>query len=250
MANDSLEMPRNIKEPSYADAIIPLVTLVALIAASIAIFGIDAVGGPMEVALVFSAMVAALIVLKNGYSWEDVQRTGQIAFGSIVTPVFILFAVGALIGTWNMSGTIPTLVFYGMKLLQPSYFYLATAIVCGLISVGIGSSWTTAGTIGVGLVGLATLVGVSPAITAGAVISGSYLGDKLSPLSETTVLAAQLAKVDIYTHLRAMIWTSGPAFIIAAIVFGLLGLRVNVTPGIDTGSELNQLQHLFRITPW
>jgi Na+:H+ antiporter, NhaC family len=250
MSSEPGDSARNLKEPSYADAIIPLLTLVVLIAASVALFGMDAVGGPMEVALIFSSMVAALIVLKNGYSWEDVQRTGQIAFGTIVTPIFILFAVGALIGTWNMSGTIPTLVFYGLKLLQPSYFYLAAAVVCALTSMSIGSSWTTVGTIGVGLVGLATLVGVSPAVTAGAVISGAYVGDKLSPLSETTVLAAQLADIDIYTHLRAQIWTSGPAFVIAVIVFALLGLRVTVAPGIDTGGELSQLDQLFRITPW
>jgi Na+:H+ antiporter, NhaC family len=250
MANEPSEISRNVKEPSYADAIIPLVVLIGLIAASVFLFGIDAVGGPMEVALILAGIVASLIVLKNGYTWEDVQRTGQIAFATIVTPIFILFAVGALIGTWNMSGTIPTLVFYGMKLLQPSYFYLATAIICALTSLSIGSSWTTAGTIGVGLVGLATLVGVSPAITAGAVISGSYLGDKLSPLSETTVLTAQLAEIDIYTHLRAQIWTSVPAFLIAALVFGILGLRTSITPGIDTDSELSQLDKLFWITPW
>jgi NhaC family Na+:H+ antiporter len=250
MSNNVPEIPRKVKEPSYADAVIPLVVLIGLIAASVFLFGIDAVGGPMEVALILAGMVASLIVLKNGYSWEDVQRTGQIAFATIVTPIFILFAVGALIGTWNMSGTIPTLVFYGIKLLHPTYFYLATAIICGLTSLSIGSSWTTAGTIGVGLIGLATLVGVSPAITAGAVISGSYLGDKLSPLSETTVLTAQLAEIDIYTHLRAQMWTSIPAFLIAALFFGILGLRASIAPGIDTGSELSQLDKLFWITPW
>jgi Na+:H+ antiporter, NhaC family len=250
MADQPVTTSRKIKEPSYADAILPLVVLIVLIAASVAIFGLEAVGGPMEVALIVAGIFASLIALKNGYTWEDVEETGKVAFGSIVTPIFILFAVGALIGTWNMSGTIPTLVYYGMKLLAPSYFYVATAIICGLISMAIGSSWTTAGTIGVGLVGLATLVGVSPFITAGAVISGSYLGDKLSPISETTVLTAQLAEIDIYTHLRAQIWTSIPSFIIAIIVFAILGLRVTVAPGIDTGSELNQLDKLFHITPW
>lgn len=250
MSNEPPDRPPEIKEPSYSDAIIPLVVLIGLIATSVFLFGIDAVGGPMEVALILAGMVASLIVLKNGYTWQDVQRTGEIAFATIVTPIFILFAVGALIGTWNMSGTIPTLVYYGIKLLHASYFYLATAIICGLTSMSIGSSWTTSGTIGVGLVGLATLVGVSPAITAGAVISGSYLGDKLSPLSETTVLTAQLAEIDIYTHLRAQMWTSVPAFLIAAFVFGILGLRATISPGIDTGSELTQLDQLFWITPW
>jgi NhaC family Na+:H+ antiporter len=250
MSDQPVSMPRKVKEPSYIDAIVPLVALIVLIGSSVLIFGNDAVGGPMEVALILAGMIAALIVLKNGYSWNDVQRTGQIAFATITTPVFILFAVGALIGTWNMSGTIPTLVFYGIKLLQPSYFYVASAVICALTSMSIGSSWTTAGTIGVGLVGLSTLVGVSPAVTAGAVISGAYLGDKLSPLSETTVLASQLAEVDIYTHLRAQAWTSIPSFLIALLVFGILGLRTTVTPGIDTASELTQLDQLFHITIW
>ena len=109
-----------------------------------------------------------------------------------------------------MAGTIPTLVFYGIPLLRPSYFYIAPAIICSAISLGTGNSWTTAGTIGVGLVGIASLVGVSPAINAGAIISGAYIGDKISSLSETTILATQLAEVDIHTRIRAAIWTSGP----------------------------------------
>jgi NhaC family Na+:H+ antiporter len=249
-ATDLPEFPRRkIREPSYLDAIIPLATLVVLIGGAVLLFGVAAVDGPVPVALILCGMVASLVVLKNGYTWEEVTRSGKMAFESIVTPVFILFAVGALIGTWNMSGTIPTLVFYGMKLLQPSYFYIASLVICALTSLSIGSSWTTAGTIGVGLVGLASLVGVSPAVTAGAVISGAYVGDKLSPLSETTVLTSQLGRIDIYTHLRAQMWTSIPAFLIAAVVLAILGLRTPADTGVDTDSELKQLDQLFWITP-
>ena len=250
MAEQPDEKVRNIREPSYLDAFIPLVTLIVLVSAAVALFGLDAVDGPIPVALILSSMVVALVVLNNGYTWEDVVTTGKIAFESIVTPIFILLAVGSLIGTWNMSGTIPTLVYYGIHLLQPSYFYVASAIICGFIALSIGSSWTTAGTIGVGLVGLASLVGVSPAVTAGAVISGAYLGDKLSPLSETTVLTSQLAHVDLYTHLRAQFWTSVPAFIIALIVLAVLGLSTSPSEGVDTASELTQLDQLFNITVW
>jgi Na+:H+ antiporter, NhaC family len=250
MMADAPQRPsRKIKQPSYLDAVIPLITLVVLIGGAVALFGVDAVDGPIPVALILCGMVGALIVLKNGYTWEDVATTGKMAFETIVTPVFILLAVGSLIGTWNMSGTIPTLVFYGIKLLHPSYFYIASLVVCAIISLSIGSSWTTAGTIGVGLVGLAPLVGVSPAVTAGTVISGAYLGDKLSPLSETTVLTAQLAGVNIYTHLRAQVWTSGPAFLISLIVFAFIGLRTPAVTGVDTGSELKEIDQLFWITP-
>src|SRR3954454_19670436 len=163
---------------------------------------------------------------------------------------FILLAVGALIGTWNLSGTIPSLVYYGIQALSPGYFYVATAVICGVVAMSIGSSWTTAGTVGVGLVGIATMLGVSAAITAGAVISGAYLGDKLSPLSETTILTAQMVEVDLYTHIRSQVWTSVPAFIIAAAGFAVLGIAgppVHDTVGEDV--ELARLSEIFWINP-
>ena len=212
---DQTSTSSNTREPSYVDAFIPLITLIVLIAGSVSLFGASAVDGPMQVALILSVMVASFVILKNGHSWEAIVKSSQAALSSIASPIFILLAVGALIGAWNMSGTIPTLVTYGIQMLRPSYFYVAAALICGGISLGTGSSWSTVGTIGVGLVGIGSLIGVSPAITAGAIISGAYVGDKISNLSETTILASQLAEVDIHTHIRAAIWTSGPAFLIA-----------------------------------
>jgi NhaC family Na+:H+ antiporter len=242
-------LERRIKEPSYFDAIAPLLLLIVLIGGSVYLFGVDAIAGPAPLALVLCSMAVSLIILKNGHPWEEIAASGGRAISSIVSAIFILLAVGALIGAWNMSGTIPTMVYYGIQVLQPSWFYMATALVCGLVALSIGSSWTTVGTIGVGLVGIASLTGVSPAVTAGAAISGSYLGDKLSPLSETSILSAQLVGVDIYTHLRTQFWTSFPAFLIALIFFGILGSQVSITPEIETVTELNQLNQLFWITP-
>lgn len=242
---------RPTREPSYFDAIAPLVMLAGLISGAVALFGLDATAGPMQVALILSAMMTAGILLKNGHSWESIAEAGRKGVSSVVSAIFILFAVGALIGTWNMSGTIPTMVYYGIQLISANWFYLATAVICAAISLGIGSSWTTAGTIGVGLVGLATLLGLSPAIAAGAVVSGSYLGDKLSPLSETTILAAQLTGSDIYAHLRAQVWTSVPAFVIAVIGFTLIGF-LDGSSGVSASvaaSELGALDTLFWITP-
>jgi NhaC family Na+:H+ antiporter len=245
------EGARPVRDPSLVDAVVPLVTLAVLIAGSLALFGLDALDGPIQVALLLCAMVAALIALKNGHTWEEVQRAGQGAMSSITSAIFILLAVGALIGVWNLSGTIPTLVYYGIQILSPAWYYAATALICGVIAMSIGSSWTTAGTIGVGLVGVAVMLGVSPAITAGAVISGAYLGDKLSPLSETTVLTAQMVEVDVHEHIKRQAWTSVPAFLIALVVFLVIGLvrGPEVHDLVATTVELTKLNGIYRITP-
>lgn len=239
-----------VRDPSVIDALIPLVALAALIATSLALFGLDALDGPIQVAMVLCCGVVALIGLKNGYQWLAVQEAGQAALSSISSAMFILLAVGALIGTWNLSGTIPTLVYYGIQILAPGYFYIAAAVICGVVALSIGSSWTTAATIGVGLVGIATMLGVSPAITAGAVISGAYLGDKLSPLSETTILTAQMVGVDLYPHIRSQAWTSVPAFLIAALGFTVLGI-VGPSPHntVSEAVELAKLGEIFWINP-
>ena len=236
--------------PSLLDALIPLVALAALIAGSLALFDLDALDGPIQVALVMCAMIG-LIALKNGHTWEEVQVAGQGALSSITSAMFILLAVGALIGVWNLSGTIPTLVYYGIQILSADWYYAATALICGAIAMSIGSSWTTAGTIGVGLVGVATMLGVSPSITAGAVISGAYLGDKLSPLSETTVLTAQMVHVDVHEHIKRQAWTSVPAFVIAVVVFLILGFFVGpeVNDTVSTTIELASIGDIYRITP-
>lgn len=238
------------RAPSYLDAVTPLIVLAVLVSGAVALFGHDAMNGPMQVAMMMSAMVASAIILKNGHSWESISQAGRKGVASVVSAIFILFAVGALIGTWNMSGTIPTLVYYGLQAIHPNWFYVTSLLVCALISLSVGSSWTTAGTIGVGLVGLASMAGVSPAITAGAVVSGAYTGDKLSPLSETTILAAQLTGNDIYVHLRHQAWISVPAFVIAALGFLVMGMSSSL--GVSDGllnSELMQLNQLFWITP-
>lgn len=251
---DSADAPtptRAAREPSYLDALTPLVVLTVLVSAAVALFGLDAMNGPLQVAMMMAAMSASIIILKNGHSWAEIEAASRRGVSSVVSAIFILLAVGALISTWNMAGTIPTLVYYGLKLIDPNWFYVASLFICAIISLGIGSSWTTAGTIGVGLVGLASLAGVSPVITAGAVISGAYTGDKLSPLSETTILAAQLSDNDLYVHLRHQAWVSGPAFAIAAIALLLLGMR-DRSLGVDPAlldSELMALDQLFWITP-
>lgn len=244
------EGTRLVREPSLLDALIPLIALVGLIGGAILLFGLRALDGPIPAALVICSMVAMLVAMKNGHPWDDVQEAANRAMSSITTAIFILLAVGALIGTWCLAGTIPTLVYYGIKVLSPGWYYAASTLICGIIAMSIGSSWTTAGTIGVGLVGIATMLGVSTSITAGAVISGAYLGDKLSPLSETTIMTAQMVDVKVYEHIKRQAWTSIPAFVIGFILFFVIGLRTPAAANIDTGIELKELDQVFNISIW
>lgn len=244
------ESNRTIRQPSLSDALIPLAALAGLIAGALALFGLDALDGPIQVAMLICCVVAALIAMKNGHQISDVQEASRGAVSSVTSAIFILFAVGALIGVWNLSGTIPTLVYYGIQVLSPGWYYAAAAIICGIVALSIGSSWTTAATIGVGLVGIASLIGVSPEITAGAVISGAYLGDKTSPLSETTVLTAQIVGVDVHQHIKRQVWTSVPAFVIAVVAFFVLSLTATVSVSdAEVTSELDDLNQVFNITP-
>jgi len=214
-----------VREPSMLDALIPVVALVALIGLTIALFGTDATGGPLQVALFGSAVVAGGVAYKNGLTAARVRDAAVGGVSSALGAVYILLAVGALIGAFNMAGTIPTVVYYGVGLLTEEWFYPATLIVCGLVGLAIGSSWTTAATLGVAFVALAPLVGANPAIAAGAVISGAYFGDKMTPISETTVLVpSMVGGVTTQQHIGAMLWTSGPAIGLALLGFILVGI--------------------------
>jgi Na+:H+ antiporter, NhaC family len=239
------------RPPSMLDAVLPVVVLIVLIALTIALFGVSATDGPLQVALLLSAAFASLIAFKNGYT---VAAIADAAVGGVTTAVgaiFILFAVGALIGTWNMAGTIPTVVDYGIQLLNPSIFYLATAAICAIVGMVTGSSWTTAGTLGVAFVGMAKVMGMSEATAAGAVICGAYFGDKMTPLSETTILVPQLVGrgLTVARHVRNMFWTAGPALGISLAIFLVLGLDAEPKGGVSTDEALRVLRDAFNITP-
>lgn len=228
------------RAPSMLDALIPVITLVVLIGLTIGLFGTDATGGPLQVALFTSALVAGAVAWKNGHTASQVRDAAIGGVSSALAAVYILLGVGALIGAWNMAGTIPTVVYYGVGLLSEQWFYPATAIVCGLVGLAIGSSWTTAATLGVAFVALAPLVGADPVIAAGAVISGAYFGDKMTPISETTVLVpSMVGNVTTQEHIGAMLWTSGPAVVLALAGFTLLGL---LAPAAGTGFDPSTVQ--------
>jgi Na+:H+ antiporter, NhaC family len=212
------------RAPSMLHALVPLLLLITLLATSVYLFGDDASYGPNQIALLLCACVAGVIGLRNGMRWQEVQDAMVHGVSLATSAIFILLAVGALIGTWILSGTVPTLIYYGVQVMEPSWFYPAACFVCAIVALSIGSSWTVAGTLGVALIGVSQGLGLSPEITAGAVISGAYFGDKMSPLSDTTNLAPAAAGSELFSHIRHMSWTTGPAIVIALAGFTLLGL--------------------------
>jgi NhaC family Na+:H+ antiporter len=212
------------REPSLFQALMPLVLLAALLGTAVYLFGDSASYGANQVALMLAGGVAAIIGIRNGLRWPDILEGMVNGISLAVGPIFILLAVGALIGTWILSGTVPTLIVYGLALLDPSFFYPAACLICAVVGLVIGSSWTVAGTLGVALIGVAQGLDMSPAITAGAVISGGYFGDKISPLSDTTNIAPAAAGSELFAHIRHMMWTTVPSIVIALVLFTLIGL--------------------------
>ena len=229
----------NSSLPSLTDALIPVAFLVSMLSATAHVFGADAMG-PNQLVLILSAAVASIIGKKNGMHWEEVEKAILRQIAVSMQPVLILLIVGAMIGSWILSGTVPTIIYYGVDLVSPSYFYISASLVCAILSFSIGSSWSVAGTLGIGLMGIAIAMDLSLPISAGAVISGAYFGDKLSPLSDTTNLAAAVTGNDLFEHIKHMLWTTVPSFIIALCLFFFLGLDNSSTVSID---EINKLQH-------
>jgi len=242
-------MANNHKSPTLVDAIIPIIVLIIMLSFSVYLYGDNSSYGANQIALILSASIAAIIAIKNGYSWKEVESGIVKGIGMGMRAILILLAVGALIGTLIMSGTVPAMIFYGLDILSPSFFYFTACIICAISSISIGSSWTVAGTLGVALMGIATGLGLSPSVTAGAIISGAYFGDKMSPLSDTTNLAPAIAGTDLFSHIRHMAWTTGPSLIIALIIFLIMGLTSNAE-GNAEGLELIQstLNQIFNIS--
>jgi NhaC family Na+:H+ antiporter len=241
------KVQNRINPPTLLDALIPIIFLIVLLASAVYLYGADGIGGPIQVALMLSMMIAGLIGLKNGHKWAEMGKAAVDGISQAMGAIFILLGVGALIGTWTMAGTIATIVHYGVQFLDPNWYYLACAVICGVLALSIGSAWTVAGTLGVGLIGIANLLGVSPEITAGAVISGAYFGDKMSPLSETTNLAPAVAGSDLFTHIKNMLWTTLPSILIALVIFAVIGLRGVFSAPLDLTVVLEAIESIFNV---
>jgi len=239
------------RQPSMLQALTPVVFLIVLLFFSVKLFGSDSSYGANQIALILSAAIAVLIGLFNGQTWKELEAGIVDGISLAMGAMLILLMVGSLIGTWILAGTVPTMIYYGLQILSPDYFYVASCIICAIVAVSIGSSWTTAGTVGIGLIGISQGLGLDPAITAGAIISGAYFGDKMSPLSDTTNLAPAVTGTDLFTHIRHMVWTTAPSLIIALILFTYFGLTSD-TPeeNVELDSTLALLDANFNITLW
>jgi Na+:H+ antiporter, NhaC family len=235
------------RAPTLLEAILPVVVLIGLIAMTIALFGVSATDGPLQVGLLLSAAFAALMAMRLGYRSAAVADAAIGGVTNAMSAIFILLAVGALIGTWNMAGTIPTVVDYGVQLLNPAIFYVTTAAICAVVGMVTGSSWTTAGTLGVAFVAMAKVMGLSEAAAAGAVICGAYFGDKMTPLSETTILVPKLVGggLTVSRHVRNMFWTAGPALAVSLLLFLIIGLRAEPAGEVSTDAALDKLRSVF-----
>jgi NhaC family Na+:H+ antiporter len=208
-------------------------------------------GGSPHIPLAMAAIVAGILAVQSGFEWSFIEEGIKETIKMSSQAIIIMLAIGAIIGTWILGGVVPTMIYYGLKVLSPGIFLIATCIICSIVSVATGSSWSTAGTIGVALMGVGTGLGISPGMTAGAIISGSYFGDKMSPLSDTTNLAPAMAGADLFDHIKHMIYTTGPSYLIAIVIFGILG-RGYADKAIDASTislYLDTLGSNFNINP-
>lgn len=238
------------KDLSIWEALIPLLALIGMLSYNVFVYGDDSLSGTNQFILLLGAAVAAIVGFFNKVSFEKIMEDVARNIKSTAGAILILLMVGALAGTWLLSGIIPTMIYYGMQLLNPSVFLPACVIICSIVSVATGSSWTTSATVGIALIGIAGALGIPLGMTAGAIISGAYFGDKMSPLSDTTNLAPAIAGANLFDHVRYMTITTFPSIIIALIVFIILGLNMEVVGEADSESILKAIESVFTISPW
>ena len=238
--------PHEKKTPSLAESLVPVVLLMLFLGISILKFK-----SSPHVPLIAGAAVAAIVAMRLGYTWKELEDAIVYGITLALKACVILMIIGILIGTWIISGIVPTMIYWGLKVLSPSIFLVATCFICSLVSLSTGSSWSTAGTVGIALIGVGKGLGVPLPMVAGAIVSGAYFGDKMSPLSDTTNLAPAMAGTDLFTHIRHMLYTTGPSWIIAMIIYAIIGLRY---AGAEMQTEnvekiISILDSNFRLSP-
>ncbi|WP_026582849.1 Na+/H+ antiporter NhaC [Bacillus sp. J33] len=235
-----------MKKPSFPASIMVILIVITLLGISILHYGVAP-----QIPIVISTIIVACYGLTLGFKWKDLENAMAKGIFHGIPSILILCLIGILIGVWVLNGTVPTITYYGLHTLSPDFFLMSTLLICAIVSVFCGSSWSAMGTIGVSLMGVAYALGISPAMTAGAIVSGAIFGDKISPLSDTTNLASATAKVNIYEHIKHMLWTSIPSFIITLAVFTSIGVFLDRdhTNSNQIETIINVLNDEFMITP-
>lgn len=241
-------MKKSIK---YILSLAPVVFLILFLAIVIRIYGIDALSGPSQLVLIASTGITVLIAMLYFHQpWKALEQEINYSIGSIGSPICILLLIGLLSGTWMVSGVVPMLIYYGMQIISPHVFLVSACAISAIVSVMTGSSWTTVATIGVALMGIGKAEGFSDGWTAGAILSGAYFGDKMSPLSDTTVLASSLCQVPLFSHIKYMTITTVPSFTISLLIFLIAGFFVPSTADIDTTAFTGALASKFNLSLW
>lgn len=239
------------KELSLLEAVIPIIALIIMLFFNVFyVFGDDALSGSNQFVLLMGAAVAAIVGFRNKVSFEKMIEEVAENVKSTSGAILILLMVGSLAGTWLISGIIPTMIYYGLQILNPTIFLAACVVVCAIISIATGSSWTTSATVGIALIGIGDTLGISLGMTAGAVLSGAYFGDKMSPLSDTTNLAPAMAGGNLFDHIKYMALTTVPTIVITLIVFIIIGFNITTTGNANISDKLVAIDAAFNINPW
>jgi NhaC family Na+:H+ antiporter len=239
------------RTPTLVESLTPIVVLVLLLSLNVSIFSDDATYGSNQLALLFAATVAALLAARQGFKWKTIIDGIVKSISSAMAAILILMLIGALAGTWLISGIVPALIYYGLAILNPTIFLFAATIVSAIVSIATGSSWTTAATVGIALVGIGQAMGIHEGLVAGSIISGAYFGDKMSPMSDTTNLAPAMAGTDLFTHIRYMAFTTIPSISITLIIFLIWGFTFDAAGQMDTILIVQDaITSKFNITPW
>lgn len=239
------------KQATLLQALIPILALIALLTLNVVVFGSDAIGGANQIVLLLAAGVAGLVAWQLGYTYEEINDSIVRSISSAMAAIIILLTIGSLSGTWLLSGIVPAMIYYGLKILNPTIFLFAAAVVCSIVSVATGSSWSTIATVGIALLGIGQALDLPEGVVAGAIISGAYFGDKMSPLSDTTNLAPAMAGTDLFTHIRYMAYTTVPSLIITLIIFLIWGFTFDTASSqTDSNEVLVALESAFNLTPW
>jgi NhaC family Na+:H+ antiporter len=237
------------KRPTLIHAFIPIFVLVILLAINVIVFGSGATDGPNQIALVLAASVAGIISWRLGHSWEEIEISIVKSISSAMGAMLILLVIGSLSGAWLLSGIVPAMIYYGLKIMNPTYFLFAACIVCAIVSLATGSSWSTIATVGIALLGIGKTLGIHEGVIAGALISGAYFGDKMSPLSDTTNLAPAMAGTDLFTHIRYMVITTVPTLTITLIIFFVWGFTLDTAGVVNTDAVLTSIDNAFNLNP-